>query len=232
MTADPLDLGLQRIANPSDVLRIGIVATTGFRYSPLPRWERPHHDKYPEDTFLSYRTQFQNAIKSDDFIVLVQEDENSPRESDKTDATIPSDNGWEAPEPGAKVVVGVITVKLEPVSARRRQMKDPRGSYPQLPDNPGRDLNRQHYNSWGALVGAARKERMLDGDSIVAVVIAHPAYWKRGYGTCLAASAHMPQSLFASLGFQDLCSITAEGGEDDPGGVSTALMEFRPEASK
>ncbi|GAB1317027.1 N-acetyltransferase domain-containing protein [Madurella fahalii] len=242
MASHPPSLGDLRVATPADVLRIGIVATAGFRYSPIFRWERPHHEQYPEDTLLSYRTQFQNAMKSDDFIVLVQEDAYDPQENDKTDAVIPSDNGWELPEAGAKVVVGVITIKLEPDSTRKGQMKDHRGSYPNLPDNPGRDLNRQHYDSWGALVGATRKQNKLDGDSIVGMVVVHPAYWRRGHGTRLAAwardlsrldqvpqcvsSAPMSQGIFESLGFQKVCTIRAEGDEDDLEGVSTELMEF------
>jgi hypothetical protein len=55
--APPLDS--LRIATPADVLRIGIVAAAGFRYSPVFRWERPHHEQHPGDTLLSYRTQFQ-----------------------------------------------------------------------------------------------------------------------------------------------------------------------------
>jgi GNAT superfamily N-acetyltransferase len=116
------------------------------------------------------------------------------------------------------------------------------GSYPDLPGNPGRDLNRRHYDSWGALVGATRKAKKLDGDSIVSMIAVHPAYWKRGYGTRMAAwardlsrldqvpqcvsSAPMSQGLFLSLGFQRVCTITAEGDEDDSEGVSTELLEL------
>jgi hypothetical protein len=78
MAPAPPCLGTLRIATPANVLRIGIVATAGFKYSPLFKWERPHHEQYPSDTLLSYRTQFQNAIKSDDFIVLVQKDAYDP----------------------------------------------------------------------------------------------------------------------------------------------------------
>ena len=121
------ELGTLRVAAPADVLRIGIVATAGFRYSPVFRWERPHHEQYPEDTLLSFRTQFQDAMKSNDFIVLVQEDAYDPQEGDKTVAVIPIHNGWECPEPGTKVVVGVITIQLELNSPHRGQMKDHRG---------------------------------------------------------------------------------------------------------
>jgi len=38
------------------MIRIAIVATTGFKYSPLFKWERPHHEDFPDDTLLSYRT--------------------------------------------------------------------------------------------------------------------------------------------------------------------------------
>ena len=103
-------------------------------------------------------------------------------------------------------------------------------------------MNRPHYDSWGVLVGATRKKKDLGGDSIVSMIVVHPAYWKRGYGTRMAAwardlskldqvpqcvsSAAMSQSLFLSLGFQRLCTITAEGNGDDEEGVSTELLEF------
>src|SRR3954468_12927630 len=41
--------GTLRVAGPDDILRIVIVATAGFRYSPLFCWERPYHAEYPED---------------------------------------------------------------------------------------------------------------------------------------------------------------------------------------
>ncbi|KAK4446699.1 hypothetical protein QBC34DRAFT_147658, partial [Podospora aff. communis PSN243] len=141
------DFGSLPIANPSDVLRLGIVATAGFIHSPLFRWMHPHHDKYPQDTLLGYRIQMKQAVSRKDVIVLVQEDLYMPNENAMTDAIIPDNDDWEAPEPGAKVVVGVIAINLEPDHADRSwEVKDHRGDYPPLPPiNPGRDLNREHY---------------------------------------------------------------------------------------
>lgn len=106
-TAPPL--GSLRLAKPSDILRIGIVATAGFRYLPVFRWERPYHARFPEDTLLSCRTQFMNALKDDDKIVLVAEDAFVPNENDFTEAIIPADNGWLAPAAGEPVVVGLMS---------------------------------------------------------------------------------------------------------------------------
>lgn len=78
-------------------IHVGIVATAGFRYSPLFKWERPHHEEFPDDTLLSYCRQLLSANLSDDFIVLVQEDAYLPEENDKTYAIIPDNNGWTAP---------------------------------------------------------------------------------------------------------------------------------------
>jgi hypothetical protein len=36
----------------------------------------------------------------------------------------------------------------------------------------------------------------------------------------------MSRGLFLSFGFERLCTITAEGDEDDPEGVSIELLEF------
>ncbi|KAK1834936.1 hypothetical protein QBC39DRAFT_220654, partial [Podospora conica] len=234
-------LGALRVAQPTDVLRIGIVAAAGFRYSPLFKWERPHHEDFPEDTLLSYRTQFMTAIKSDDYIVLVQDDAYIPDENDKTSAIIPDNNGWAAPEAGDPVVVGVVSIKLHPGSAHKGILNDHRGLYPNLPSsNPGRDLNRRHYDDWGTLSDDAIQRNNLEGHSAVSMLVVHPAYWRRGHGTRLAtwardlsvleevpqcaSSATMSKPIFRSLGYRQVDSIVAEGDEDDPGGVSAALM--------
>ena len=99
------NFGRLRLAIPNDVLRIGIVATASFYYSPLFHWERPYHKDFPHDTILSYRTQFASAIKSENYMVLVAEDEFLIDEDSKTDAIIPSDNGWLPPAVGQKVVL-------------------------------------------------------------------------------------------------------------------------------
>ncbi|KAK7403400.1 hypothetical protein QQX98_010813 [Neonectria punicea] len=239
----PPDLGNLRVATPDDILRIGIVATAAFRYSPLFRWERPKHEQYPEDTLLSYRTQFKNVIQSDDFIVLVQESAYQPDENDRTSAIIPPSNGWNPPKAGEQVVVGVLSVKLEPNSPRQGELKNHNGTYPDLPDYTGRDLNRWHYDSWGSLVGSMRKQH-CDGDSVVSIIVVHPAYWKHGYGTTMmkwsrnlskidsvaqcVSAAPMSEPLFITLGFKPVCRITADGDGDDPEGVSTTLLEYCP----
>jgi hypothetical protein len=78
------------------------------------------------------------------------------------------------------------------------------------------------------------------------MIVVHPAYWKRGNGTammkwardlseidkvpqCVSATP-MSEGPFVSLGFQQICRIPAEGDEDDPEGVSTALLEYRPKS--
>jgi hypothetical protein len=117
-----------RVPSPRDVLRIGIVAAAGFRYSPLFRWERPYHEKFPDDTLLSYRSQFMSAMKSDDFIVLIAEDDYLPDENTNTTAIIPPNNGWEPPDAGEKVIVGIISVKLDLHSPHKGQLKNHEGT--------------------------------------------------------------------------------------------------------
>ncbi|KAH6977724.1 acyl-CoA N-acyltransferase [Ilyonectria destructans] len=234
-------LGKLRIATPDDVLRIGIVAAAGFKYSPLFRWERPFHEEYPEDTLASYRTQFEAHIQSDDFAVLVLEDVYDPCEGKKTEATIPQDNGWEPPKAGTKVVVGVMSLKLEPNSPRRGQFKSRESMSLHRFDNAGRDSNRRRYDSWGSLSGSKKRE-YCDGDSVISMIVVHPAYWNRGYGTALmqwakdlsvadgvkqcVSAVPMSERLFRGLGFKHICYIVAEGDEDDAEGVTTALLEY------
>ncbi|KAK0659159.1 hypothetical protein QBC41DRAFT_384663 [Cercophora samala] len=212
-------LGTLRIASPDDAPRISVVATAAFRYSPLFEWERPDHEKYPEDTLSSYRAQFLNAIQSDDHIVLVQEDEYLQDESSMTTATIPANTGWTAPRVGQQVIVAVISIKLDPGSPHKGKMKTNNGNvvptYPILPmaivfksittkytltilhsghrykssPGPGRDLNRRHYDDWSSISAAARKKNKLEKHSSVSMIVVHPAYWRRGHGTRLATWA-------------------------------------------
>src|ERR1700722_15569535 len=78
--------GPLRLASPKDILRIGVVAACGFRYSPIFDWERPYHEKYPQDTLLSYRQEFASFIKSPKHVVLVALDKYEPDEGKKSKA--------------------------------------------------------------------------------------------------------------------------------------------------
>ena len=116
-----------RLASPKDVLRIGVVAASGFRYSTIFDWERIYHEKYPSDTLLSYREEFTSVIKSPERIILVALDKYDPDEAKKSKAVIPPNNGAEIPAAGDEVVVGVLSLKLEPGSKRIGQLKDNKG---------------------------------------------------------------------------------------------------------
>lgn len=236
-------LGVLRVATPADILRIGIVAAASFCYSPLFRWERPHHEEFPDDTLLSYRTQFKDAMSNDEVVVLVVEDAFIPNENDCTKAIIPPGNGWTPPAEGEKVVVGVASIKLEPGSNRRGQFASKDGEYPELPPYLGRDLNRKHYDAWGDIVGASKKNYCY-GFSFMNMVAVHPAYWRRGHGTKLVSwsislckldnvtqgvsAAEMGANLYKGLGYTFICKVEADGDEDDPEGVFTELLKFVP----
>lgn len=111
-------LGALRLTSPNDILRIGIVAACGFRYSPVFEWERPYHAAYPADTLLSYRQEFSDVIKNPEYIVLVAVDKYNSDEGKKSEAVIPPNNGVEMPAPGQEVIVGVGCWKLQPGSSR------------------------------------------------------------------------------------------------------------------
>ncbi|ATY60503.1 Acyl-N-acyltransferase [Cordyceps militaris] len=207
-------LGILRVATPADILRIGIVAAASFCYSPLFRWERPHHEEFPDDTLLSYRTQFKDAMNNDEVVVLVVEDAFMPNENDCTKAIIPPGNGWTPPAEGEKVVVGVASIKLEPGSNRRGQ------------------FTSKDVSSY------------CSGFSFMNMVAVHPAYWRRGHGTKLVnwsislckldnvtqgvSAAEMGANLYKGLGYTFICKVEADGDEDDPEGVFTELLKFVP----
>ena len=125
--------GLLRLASLRDVPRIGVVATAGFRYSPVFVWGRMYHDKFPEDTWASYRDLFAKSILDPEYIVLVAEDEYDPDEQTKTLAKLPEND--QVGDHPAKVVVGVGCWKLEDVSQRKGHFQLLEGQYV-LSNNP------------------------------------------------------------------------------------------------
>jgi hypothetical protein len=116
-----------RLASPADILRLGVVATCGFRYSSNFDWDCPYHEDYPEDTVLAYRREFSELIRRTDYIVLVVEDKFEPDESMKSKAIIPHDDVAPHPEPGEEVIVGVACWKLWPRSRRKGQFQNNNG---------------------------------------------------------------------------------------------------------
>ena len=127
MYPDAPELGLLRIASLADVPRVAVVATGGFRYSPVFEWERPYHKKYPEDTLISYRAIFADMIRNPEYIVLVTSDGFDPNEYEKTSAMIPIDSTMEPHIKGETIVVGVASWKLEPQSKRMGQLQSDQG---------------------------------------------------------------------------------------------------------
>jgi hypothetical protein len=122
-------LGPLRLASPKDILRIGIVATSGFRYSPVFDYERPYHEQYPEDTILSYRNMFSSVIKDPEYIVLVAVDKYDPDEGSKSKAIIPPNEREDLPDRGEEAVVGVACWKLEVGSKRVGDFQNDSGKH-------------------------------------------------------------------------------------------------------
>lgn len=60
-----------RLAQLSDLPRIGLVAAAGFHSSGVFQLERPGYNRYPRDTVASYRSHYRTAILDPDVVVLV-----------------------------------------------------------------------------------------------------------------------------------------------------------------
>ncbi|KAI1327875.1 hypothetical protein F5Y16DRAFT_182045 [Xylariaceae sp. FL0255] len=239
MTLPAPALGALRIASPLDVLRIGIVAAAGFRYSPVFDWERPYHQKFPQDTLLSYRQEFASVIKSHEHIVLVALDKFDPDESKKTKALIPGDNGWTPPAGGDDVVVGVGCWKLEKGSKRLGDFQNDTGDYPDLPHNQDRDKDAAHCDKFGKCTEAA-EHKYFSEYSTMEMLAVHPAYWSRGHGGLLTQwgielaridqvkqgviAAKMGEDLYRHLGYKALESLEIPGDEITPQGVTVTAM--------
>jgi GNAT superfamily N-acetyltransferase len=196
-------------------MRIGIVAACGFRYSPVFQWERPYHERYPEDTLLSYRQEFSEVMKNPEFIVLVAVDKYDPEESKKSEAIIPPNNGAEIPSEGEEVVVGIGCWKLETGSKRVGQFQNDTGDFNDRGSTCFANLTKNHTQIFQRIRTVIRVQitqavsaqtRMLlkrskslmirighsltlcsyfKGHSTMEMVVVHPAYWKRGHGSRL-----------------------------------------------
>lgn len=135
---------------------MAIVSTAGFFYSEQFRFERPHHADYASDTLAFFQHENAGFLKDPKCVFLVVTDKYRPNESDQTEATIPQDNGWEAPAAGEDVIVGLAIWRLEPGSKRIGQFQNDTGSgpgrllfslradyhpapYPELPETHHRD---------------------------------------------------------------------------------------------
>ncbi|RSL79627.1 hypothetical protein CEP52_017498 [Fusarium oligoseptatum] len=215
-----------RFASPADIPRVGIVAVSGFPYSPVFDWERSDHTKFPQDTLLSYCHEFSAFIKSPDHIVLVATDKFDPGEGKYTKAVIPPNNGWPTPRPEDEVVVGVACWKLPPGSNRKGFLQNDDAPYPELLKNPMRDMDRNHCDELDKLCEAAEKQ-YFQGLATMEMVVVHPAYWKRGHGRRLVRwgidlaeidgvcqgviAAEMGKSLYLSLGYEELEDLQFDG---------------------
>lgn len=80
----------------------------------------------------------------------------------------------------------------------------------------------------------------------MSMLVVHPAYWRKGHGTKLVewsmrlsdldsvpqcvSAAGMGEKLYKKLGYHEVCRVEEEGDGDDPRGVHTELLEYRPKA--
>ncbi|KAI8648863.1 hypothetical protein NCS56_01502300 [Fusarium sp. Ph1] len=237
MAPSPPPLGRLRLASPADIPRIGIVAASGFSYSPVFDWERPNHAKFPQDTLLSYRHEFSAVIKSPEHIVLVATDKFDPNEGQKTKAIIPPNNGWPTPKPHDEVVVGVACWKLPPRSNRKGSFQNANAPYPELLENPMRDMDKDRCDALDKLCGGA-EEQYFQGLATMEMIVVHPAYWRRGHGGRLVRwgidlanldkvcqgviAAEMGKSLYLSLGYEELEDLHLGGDE----GIHVSAMQY------
>ncbi|RSL74281.1 hypothetical protein CEP53_000410 [Fusarium sp. AF-6] len=113
--------------------------------------------------------------------------------------------------------------------------------YPELPENPKRDMNKNHCDALDECCEAA-EERYFQGLATMEMVVVHPAYWRRGHGSRLAQwgidlakidgvcqgviAAKMGKALYLSLGYKNLTDLHLEGDEVVPQGVGVSVMQY------
>ncbi|MCJ1445532.1 MAG: hypothetical protein MMC23_006037 [Stictis urceolatum] len=237
-------LGSLRLASIADVPRLAVVATAGYCYSPMFAWERPKHHRFPLDTFKSYEKMLADPIRDPDSIVLVAEAGYLPYEHQKTGAIIKPDVELPVLLPNQTVVVGVAAFKLEPTSCRRGQFMDPNDTDPCSPSfEPGeeRDKNKRHIEILDAKCDAAR-ERYLTNHSRLDLLVVHPAYWRRGFGSSLVRwgmaladidavrqgveACGMGERLLAKLNYTRIRKVVAEDNDEQ---TKVGIWRYEPQ---
>jgi hypothetical protein len=101
-----------RVARPSDLPRIGLVAASGFYHSPVFQYQRPYHAHFPEDTLCSYLEEYRTALLAPDCIVIVAEDVSTSSESDYIYPALRDISTDSATQPNISTVVGVASLML------------------------------------------------------------------------------------------------------------------------
>ncbi|KAF2447072.1 hypothetical protein P171DRAFT_384125 [Karstenula rhodostoma CBS 690.94] len=179
-----------RLATPQDLARIATVAAAGFFHSPTFHYQRVHYAAYPDDTLLSYWTEYERAIKDGTSVVLVTED--TLNEMEGADV-YPALREAAAYAPGAgtlgsKIVVGVASIDLKPGSSYIGLFQPPSSTdqteLRTLPANPKRDLCEERVHAYNEATTPA-KARYLHGQMKLSTLAVHPAYWRRGHATRL-----------------------------------------------
>ncbi|KAL5438186.1 hypothetical protein PMIN07_011752 [Paraphaeosphaeria minitans] len=179
-----------RLATPEDLARIATVAAAGFFHSPTFHYQRVHYAAYPNDTLLSYWSEYDRAIKDGTSVVLVAEDTLKETEGSYV---YPALKGATAYTPGAstlasKLVVGVASVDIKPgssyiglfqppCSTDQREVRD-------FSANARRDLCEKRVRAYNEATTPA-KVRYLQGQMRLSTLAVHPAYWYRGHATRL-----------------------------------------------
>ncbi|KAF1977849.1 hypothetical protein BU23DRAFT_451407 [Bimuria novae-zelandiae CBS 107.79] len=180
-----------RLATVDDLSRIAIVAAAGFFHSPTFHYQRVHHAAYPEDTLLSYWTEYDQAMKDPMSVVLVAEDVLKENEGDdeypalKNAATYRPMNS----SIGSKVVVGVASICMGNGSAYTgmfQAMCELASSSESrlIPANPNRDCCKERVRIYNEATAPA-KARHLAGLMRLSTLSVHPAYWRRGHASRL-----------------------------------------------
>ncbi|KAH7008857.1 hypothetical protein EDB80DRAFT_872648 [Ilyonectria destructans] len=215
--AAPAFKGTMRLAQLSDVPRIGVVAAAAF-----------YHSSY-------YRKSFRSAILDPDSVVLVVEDTLNETEVASVYAALsgvyPS---FEQQIPKHlldqnKAVVAVDSFALAPNSSRRGQFQ-PHGDNSEAPDDP---VSNRDKNS----TASTNMEEVLHPQEVevIDMMVTHPAYWRRGHATLAAewfihlarhdqidlgvAAAPMGKALFTHLGFTEAKTVEIPGYDDHPGPI-------------
>ncbi|KAH6988120.1 hypothetical protein BKA56DRAFT_669689 [Ilyonectria sp. MPI-CAGE-AT-0026] len=229
----PAFKGPLRLAQLSDVPRIGVVAAAGFYHSPWFAYERPYSSQYPLDTLASYRKSVRSAILDPDSVVLVVEDTLNETEAASVYAALsavyPS---FEQHIPKHlldqnKAVVAVAGFSLVPNSNRRGQFQ-PHGDDAEAPDDFV--SNRDKNNTASIIIEEVlhpQEVETFNDRMVIDMMVTHPAYWRRGHATLATewfihlarhdqiglgvTGAPMGKALFSHLGFAEAKTVEFRG---------------------
>lgn len=244
-------LGPLEFAEPSDVMRLGVVSYVGFAKTSEYKWIHPWHTNSPVDAINWERFQAQLAIDdsrgmSPKYVCMVIRDVHDPDEMTKSGIFLPiSEATSEGVVEDDRIVVGLAFWTLqESVMYGRRLRCESEAECPCFPRARSDVKNSEHEEALHDKVAHLLEEHISGCGMVLKRLVVHPAYHNKGHGKMLVEwgkdlancagikigvdAAASASDFYAKLGFKTVAQYCMDGDEISPGGIAGSIMKYAP----